>query len=88
MSAAIIGATLGAMFSLGVCLVLVRIRALRRLDLKVRVLPYLADVRRSSPALPGPSLHGGAGCRHAPVARCSAPARVGHRRSCQCQAPP
>lgn len=40
------GGLLGAVAGLGLVLVAVRVRALRRVDLRVRVLPYLRDVRR------------------------------------------
>ncbi len=59
MSAAVVGATTGAAFGLGLCLVAMRIRALRRLDIKARVLPYLGDVHRPSPVISGVSLPGG-----------------------------
>lgn len=40
------GALLGAAAGLGLVLVAVRVRSLRRVDLRVRVLPYLRDVHR------------------------------------------
>lgn len=40
------GALFGAVAGLGLVLVAVRVRALRRVDLRIRVLPYLRDVRR------------------------------------------
>jgi tight adherence protein C len=46
MTGALGGALLGAVAGLGLVLVGVRVRALRRVDLRVRVLPYLRDVRR------------------------------------------
>jgi tight adherence protein C len=40
------GALLGGMAGLGLLLVVARVHSLRRVDLRVRVLPYLRDVRR------------------------------------------
>jgi tight adherence protein C len=46
MTGAVVGAALGACAGLGLLLVVARVRAVRRVDLRVRVLPYLRDVRR------------------------------------------
>lgn len=46
MSGALLGALLGAAAGLGIVLVAARVLSLRHVDLRVRVLPYLRDVRR------------------------------------------
>ena len=55
MTGALVGALLGAAAGLGVVVVAARVQALRRVDLRVRVLPYLRDVRRvETPAAGAP----------------------------------
>lgn len=67
MSGALGGALLGAAAGLGLVLVLVRVRALRRVDLRVRVLPYLRDVRRVETRAAGGAARGLAGSLAGPV---------------------
>lgn len=52
------GAVLGAVAGVGLVMVALRVQSLRRVDLRVRVLPYLRDVRRAPARRPA---RGGAG---------------------------
>lgn len=61
------GGVLGGLAGLGLLLVAARLRALRRVDLRVRVLPYLRDVRRVEARVGGSAPHGLAGSLAAPV---------------------
>lgn len=61
MTSGVAGAALGAFAGLGLLLVVARMRAIRRIDLRVRVMPYLRDVRRPPGHLGGRVASGVAG---------------------------